>query len=131
MLKQILVNLLSNAVKFTPQGGRVTVSADCDPVAGYALTVADTGIGIALEDIPRALARFEQIDAKLDRRYEGTGLGLPLVVALAELHGAVFKLDSSPGVGTVASVIFPSRRTIGAAVLEAGKTTGPENQSVA
>jgi PAS domain S-box-containing protein len=108
MLKQILVNLLSNAVKFTPQGGRVTVSAHCDPVAGYALTVADTGIGIALEDIPKAFARFEQVDAKLDRRYEGTGLGLPLSKAFVELHGGSLELESEVGVGTTVTVRFPA-----------------------
>ncbi len=108
MLKQILVNLLSNAVKFTPQGGRVTVSAHCDPVAGFALTVADTGIGIALEDIPKALARFEQVDAKLDRRYEGTGLGLPLSKAFVELHGGSLELESEVGVGTTVTIRFPT-----------------------
>ncbi|MCZ6859219.1 MAG: PAS domain-containing protein [Alphaproteobacteria bacterium] len=108
MLKQILVNLLSNAVKFTPQGGRVTVSAHCDPATGYALTVADTGIGIALEDIPKALARFEQVDAKLDRRYEGTGLGLPLSKAFVELHGGSLELESEVGVGTTVTVRFPT-----------------------
>ncbi len=108
MLKQILVNLLSNAVKFTPQGGQVTVSANCDPVAGYALMVADTGIGIALDDIPKALARFEQVDAKLDRRYEGTGLGLPLSKAFVELHGGSLELESEVGVGTTVTVRFPS-----------------------
>jgi len=108
MLKQILVNLLSNAVKFTPQGGRVTVSAHCDPATGYALSVADTGIGIAFEDIPKALARFEQVDAKLDRRYEGTGLGLPLSKAFVELHGGSLELESEVGVGTTVTVRFPT-----------------------
>ncbi len=98
------------------------------------LTIADTGIGIADADLPAALATFGQVEASLSRKHEGTGLGLPLVAALAELHGAVFKLDSTPGVGTEASVTFPSRRTIGAPVLEAGETVSagrPENQSVA
>ena len=77
---------------------------------------------------------FPRFSAGLDRRHEGTGLGLPLVVALAELRGAVFKLDSKPGVGTKARVTFPSRRTIGAPVLEApavASAEAPENQSVA
>ena len=74
------------------------------------------------------------VEVGLDRRHEGTGLGLTLVVALAELHGAVFKLDSKPGAGTRASVIFPSRRTIGGPVMEtaaAASAEGPENQSAA
>ncbi len=129
-VKQILINLVSNAIKFTEPGGRVTLSASFEQ-GMISLVIADTGIGIAEADLPAALATFGQVEASLARNYEGTGLGLPLVVALAELHGAVFKLDSSPGVGTEASVTFPSRRTIGAPVLEVGDTKGPENQSVA
>ena len=110
MLKQILVNLLSNAVKFTPPGGRVTVSAHCDPAAGYTLTIADTGIGIAPDDIPKALARFEQVDARLDRRFEGTGLGLPLSKALVELHGGSLELESEVCVGTTVTIRFPAAR---------------------
>jgi signal transduction histidine kinase len=129
-VKQILINLLSNAIKFTEPGGRVAISASFER-GMISLTIADTGIGIAEADLPAALATFGQVEASLSRKHEGTGLGLPLVVALAELHGAVFKLDSSPGVGTKVRVTFPSRRTIGAPVLEAGKTERPENQSVA
>ena len=110
MLKQILVNLLSNAVKFTPPGGRVTVSAHCDPAAGYTLTIADTGIGIAPDDIPKALARFAQVDARLDRRFEGTGLGLPLSKALVELHGGSLELESEVCVGTTVTIRFPAAR---------------------
>jgi signal transduction histidine kinase len=84
------------------------VSAHCDPVAGYALTVADTGIGIALEDIPKALARFQQVDAQLDRRFEGTGLGLPLSKAFVELHGGSLELESEVGVGTTVTIRFPA-----------------------
>ncbi len=112
ILKQILVNLLSNAVKFTPQGGRVTVSAHCDPATGYALTVSDTGIGIAPGDIPKALARFAQIDACLDRRFEGTGLGLPLSKAFIELHGGSLELESEVGVGTAVTIRFPAVRVV-------------------
>ena len=129
-VKQILINLLSNAIKFTEPGGRVAISASFER-GMISLTIADTGIGIAEADLPAALATFGQVEASLSRKHEGTGLGLPLVVALVELHGAVFKLDSSPGAGTEARVTFPSRRTIGAPVLEAGETKGQENQSVA
>ena len=131
-VKQILINLLSNAIKFTEPGGRVTISASFER-GMITLAVADTGIGIAEADLPTALSTFGQVEAGLDRKHEGTGLGLPLVVALVELHGAVFKLDSKPGVGTKACVIFPSRRTIGAPAVEAAAATsaeGPENQSV-
>jgi signal transduction histidine kinase len=109
-LKQILVNLLSNAVKFTDAGGQVTLKAWCRMDIGYVLQVVDTGIGIAPEDIPKALSRFGQIDAGLNRRYEGTGLGLPLTKALVEQHGGSLDIQSEIGVGTTVTVRFPSIR---------------------
>ena len=112
MLKQILTNLLSNAVKFTPPGGRITVSAWLDRAGGYVLQIADSGIGIAAEDIPKAFARFEQIEGRHNRRFEGTGLGLPLVKALIELHGGRLRLESEVGIGTTVQVHFPESRTL-------------------
>jgi PAS domain S-box-containing protein len=132
-VKQILINLLSNAIKFTERGGRVTISASLDR-GTIALSVADTGIGIAENDLPSALSTFGQVDGSLDRKHEGTGLGLPLVVSLAELHGAVFKLDSTPGAGTTATVIFPSRRTLRAPIPDTATSRAndhPDSQSVA
>jgi signal transduction histidine kinase len=108
-LRQIVLNLLSNAVKFTPEGGDVTLGASLSD-DGLALIVADTGIGIAPEDIPRALERFGQIDSTLSRKYEGTGLGLPLAKHLAELHGARLAIDSEAGIGTTVTVTFPPSR---------------------
>ena len=112
MLKQILTNLLSNAVKFTPPGGRIEISARLDHEGAHLLEIADSGIGIAADDIPKALARFEQIDGRHSRRFEGTGLGLPLVKALVELHGGKFSLESEVGVGTTVRVRFPESRTL-------------------
>jgi len=126
ILKQILVNLLSNAVKFTPQGGRVTVSAHGDPAAGYVLTITDTGIGIAPDDIPKALARFAQIDASLDRRFEGTGLGLPLSKAFVELHGGSLELESEVGAGTTVTIRFPARRVVPCQAAGTGDMTARE-----
>ena len=111
-VKQILLNLLSNAVKFTPSGGSVTVRASIDPKIGYTIDVVDTGIGIALEDIPKALAKFGQIDSSLSRKYEGTGLGLPLSEALARMHGGKLHLRSSPNVGTTVSLVLPAERIV-------------------
>ncbi len=111
-LKQILVNLLSNAIKFTPQGGRVTLKAWCRGDSGHVFQVIDTGIGMRLEDIPRALAPFEQVDSDLNRKFEGTGLGLPLTKALAELHGGTLDLQSRLGGGTTATVRFPAERIV-------------------
>ena len=114
MLKQILVNLLSNAVKFTPAGGKVLIKAWHNPQSGYVLQVVDTGIGIALHDIPKALSRFGQVDSELARKYEGSGLGLPLTKALVELHGGYLDLQSEVGAGTTVTVRFPEERVIGA-----------------
>src|SRR5262249_45821152 len=75
--RQILLNLMSNAVKFTPTGGRVTVSATLMR-DGIEIAVADTGIGMKSEDIAIALEPFRQIEGTLSRRFDGTGLGLPL-----------------------------------------------------
>ena len=109
-IKQILTNLLSNAVKFTSSGGGVTLRAWVHANDGYVFQVADTGIGIALEDIPKALSPFEQIDGRLNRRYEGAGLGLPLTKSLVELHGGSLDLQSQVGVGTTVTVRFPVER---------------------
>ena len=116
-LKQILVNLLSNAVKFTNPGGTVTIKTWARPESGFIIQVIDSGIGMALDDIPKALEPFSQIDSKLDRKYEGTGLGLPLTKSLIELHSGSFDLQSKIGIGTTATVRFPAER-VGAAVAE-------------
>ena len=72
--------------------------------------MADTGIGIALADIPKTLTPFQQIDSALNRKYEGSGLGLPLTKALVELHGGTLGLQSEVGVGTTVTVRFPAER---------------------
>ena len=111
-LKQILVNLLSNGIKFTHTGGRVTLKAWCEAASGHVIQIIDTGIGIAPEDIGTALAPFQQIDSKLSRKYEGTGLGLPLTKAITELHGGILDLHSEVGVGTTVTVRFPADRIV-------------------
>ena len=109
-IKQIVLNLLSNALKFTPEGGRVSVSAVVPADGGLALVIADTGIGMREEDIPVALEPFRQIENPLTRHYEGTGLGLPLAKALAELHGGRLTIASALGKGTTVTVWLPPRR---------------------
>jgi len=109
-LKQILINLLSNAVKFTPEGGRVTLKALCGQSSGHVFQVIDTGIGIAPEDIPKAMTPFRQVDSALNRKFEGTGLGLPLSKSLVELHDGSLDLESQVGVGTTVTVRFPADR---------------------
>jgi PAS domain S-box-containing protein len=110
-LKQVLLNLLSNAVKFTQPGGRVTVEASADQ-RGFVMRVIDTGIGIAPADIPKALEPFGQVDSKLSRKYEGTGLGLPLSKGLVELHGGRLELASEVGVGTTVTIVLPPERIV-------------------
>jgi signal transduction histidine kinase len=107
-LRQIFLNLLSNAMKFTPRGGRVWLAVSIAP-SGVAVTVGDSGIGMSAEDIDVAMQPFGQVDNRLERRYEGTGLGLPLTRALVELHGAVMTFDSARGKGTKVTVAFPPR----------------------
>jgi signal transduction histidine kinase len=109
-LKQVLINLLSNAVKFTSSGGRVTLSGDINDNGDAVLRVEDTGVGMAPEDIPKALSPFGQLEQSLARRHAGTGLGLPLSKALVELHGGRLEITSKPGVGTTVSVILPRSR---------------------
>jgi PAS domain S-box-containing protein len=112
ILKQILINLLSNAVKFTPSGGEVAVRVWSRSDTGYIFQVVDTGIGMALEDIPTALAAFKQLDGALNRKFEGTGLGLPLTKSLIELHGGSLDLQSRVGVGTTVTARFPAERMV-------------------
>jgi PAS domain S-box-containing protein len=107
---QILINLLSNAFKFTPPGGRVTLGAAWRSDGGLAISVSDTGIGIAAEDIPLVLSAFGQVESMLSRQHHGTGLGLPLAKSLAELHGASLDLQSTPAVGTTVTIWLPPGR---------------------
>jgi len=109
-IKQILLNLVSNAVKFTPEGGRVTVQAGRDGNGDLVLSVRDTGIGIAPEDIPKVMERFGQVDSHLSRKHEGTGLGLPLSRQLAKLHGGDLTLASVPDQGTTVTITLPAAR---------------------
>jgi signal transduction histidine kinase len=108
--KQILINLLSNAVKFTPRGGSVTLAARITEDGWLEILVADTGIGIAENELWKALMPFTQVSSELSRRYEGTGLGLPLSKGFVELHGGTLGIDSKKGLGTTVTVRFPPQR---------------------
>jgi len=118
MMMQIMINLLSNAVKFTDIDGKVAVSADLvienETATGLKFVVQDNGIGIRAEDIPKALAKFEQVEDVFDRQFEGTGLGLPLAVALTKLQGGTFDLQSEYGEGTCVTITLPRERIVSA-----------------
>lgn len=107
-IRQVLVNLLSNAVKFTPDGGEVTlevaVNRDAELIE---MSVSDTGIGIAPENIGKLFMPFVQLDSSLSRRYAGTGLGLALVQRLVELHNGKVTLVSEEGKGSCFTVSLP------------------------
>lgn len=109
-LRQILTNLLTNAIKFTDRGGRITLVAGLPPDGGLLFEVSDNGIGIAAEDIPKALSQFGQVSKGPEYAQEGTGLGLPLTNALIGQHGGSLDLESEPGVGTTVRVFFPEHR---------------------
>jgi signal transduction histidine kinase len=108
--RQILLNLLSNAFKFTPTGGTVTLSAGHARGGGIAVTVRDTGIGIAPENIEKVLAPFGQVESAFSRRHHGTGLGLPLAKSLAELHGGTLRVESVLNEGTAVTIRLPAWR---------------------
>jgi signal transduction histidine kinase len=109
---QIVLNLVTNAIKFSPAGGPIEIACRADPAEGLSIAVIDTGIGIANDDLGRVLEAFEQVDSSLTRKQHGTGLGLPLVRAMMELHGGRFELSSTVGVGTEAKIVFPRDRLV-------------------
>lgn len=111
-IRQVLINLLNNAVKFTPEGGQITLKVIAPGELQKAnqmlqLSVTDTGIGIAPEDIPKLFHPFVQIDSTLNRQYAGTGLGLALVKRITELHGGEVHLTSELGVGSCFAIALP------------------------
>lgn len=112
LVKQMLLNLLTNAIKFTPAEGVVTVGARCAEDETVVVWVRDTGIGIDIADFDKILEPFGQADASLSREYEGTGLGLPLVKSMIELHQGRLEMDSTPGEGTEVRLRFPRERNV-------------------
>jgi signal transduction histidine kinase len=111
-LKQMMLNLLSNAVKFTPEDGDVCISAKLEENGGVAIVISDSGIGIAEADMQKVMTPFGQVDSALAREHEGTGLGVPLVKAMIELHGGTLSIESTPGKGSVVTLRFPPERSI-------------------
>lgn len=111
-LRQMLLNLLANAVKFTDRGGSVTVTGGLGEDGSIEIAVIDTGIGIAPENIKKVFEPFGQVAQSMTRDHEGTGLGLPLVKSLVELHGGRLAIDSTVGEGTRVSIAFPPERTV-------------------
>lgn len=121
-IRQVLINLLSNAVKFTPEGGQIILEASLVENAtsleeprkysrALRIAVLDTGIGIAPENFKQLFEPFLQIDSALNRKYQGTGLGLSLVKRIVELHGGGVSVESQPGVGSCFTIDLPLEET--------------------
>jgi signal transduction histidine kinase len=110
-LKQALINVVSNAIKFTPSHGRIVIDVDASPQT-IDIRVADTGIGIKPEDIPKVFEPYTQIDSAVAQRHKGTGLGMPLTLGLMRLHGGTVLLESQLGAGTTVTLRLPAERLV-------------------
>jgi two-component system cell cycle sensor histidine kinase PleC len=111
-IRQICLNLMSNALKFTPRGGRITLAVSGTAEGGQTLSVKDTGPGIPKEEIPRVMQAFGQGSLAHQTAEGGTGLGLPIVQNLVNLHGGTFELRSELRKGTEAVVCVPKSRVM-------------------
>ena len=107
-IKQVFVNLLSNAIKFTPKGGCVTVFVEPDSTSHIVrIHVQDDGIGIPEQHLRHVFEPFTQIDSRLSRQHEGTGLGLPIVQRIVDLHGGIVEVKSTVGKGSTFTMVLP------------------------
>jgi two-component system cell cycle sensor histidine kinase PleC len=113
-IRQVVLNLLSNAIKFTPQGGQVTIKLGWTAAGGQYLSIRDTGPGIPEEEIPVVMSSFGRGTLAQKNADEGTGLGLPIVKGLIELHGGMFSLRSKVREGTEVIVVLPPERVMNA-----------------
>ena len=110
MIKQVLINLLSNAVKFTPAGGKIAIASWIENDGKLAISISDTGLGISPEDQEQIFDPFVQVDSGLNRKFDGTGLGLPLSMAMVQLHSGTLDLESAVGAGTTVTIRLPHGR---------------------
>jgi len=112
LLRQALTNILSNALKFTQRGGAITIAVGRSPRTGIAISVADTGTGIAREEIEHVTQPFVQLENPYTREHAGTGLGLALAKRTMEWHNGQLRLESKPGVGTTVTLQLPPERVV-------------------
>jgi two-component system cell cycle sensor histidine kinase PleC len=112
--RQIVLNILSNAVKFTPQGGEITIKVGWTSSGGQYVSVKDTGPGIPEDEIPVVMSSFGRGSLAIKTAEQGSGLGLPIVKGLIDLHGGGFQLKSKPREGTEVIITFPASRVIDA-----------------
>ncbi|WOF74873.1 CHASE2 domain-containing protein [Parvibaculaceae bacterium PLY_AMNH_Bact1] len=123
LTKQMVLNLLSNAVKFSPSGSTIFLKANLNDSGAIRIDVCDEGIGIPQESIPKLTDAFYQVDARLEREFEGSGLGLTLVQKHMSLHSGTLRFESEENIGTTATLTFPPNRSV-----DLG-TAGPNTQS--
>jgi len=127
-MRQVLINLLNNAVKFTPENGRITLEVTKIEPDRVEIAIKDTGIGIAAENLEKIFEPFIQIDSKLNRQYDGTGLGLALVKKLVELQGGQITVSSKLGIGSCFTVSIPFNAKL---LIAKNQTTCPSEFSPA
>ena len=106
-LKQIIINILSNAAKFSPEGSKIRMTVSSTSVGGITICIEDNGEGMTPQEVETAMVPFGQINTGTNRQTEGTGLGLPITVALVRMHGGRFDISSEKGKGTRVSVTLP------------------------
>ena len=111
-VKQILINVISNAIKFTPRAGSVTIDGGVTDAGALEILVVDSGIGIAEEHLAKVMIPFWQVEGEQARRFQGTGLGLPLTKALVEAHGGTLSIASVVGEGTTVTITLPPHRVL-------------------
>jgi len=111
-LKQAFLHLFGNAVKFNCLGGQINTSIDVSNAGEIVISIADTGIGIPADDIPKVLAPFGQQETAFLRTRGGVGLGLTLAQSFVDLHGGTIDLESAPGIGTTVIITFPRKRSV-------------------
>lgn len=109
-IKQVLGNVYANAVKYTPDGGRITMFTNYDMDGTFRLSITDTGVGMNITEVQKALSPFGQLDNALDRSSSGTGLGLPLSKAIMDVHDGRLEILSEKSIGTTVTLVFPSER---------------------
>ena len=112
VLKQTIINLLANAFKYSEDGDQIRLAADQDETGDIVITVSDSGVGIAAENLPSLTEPFFQVDGGFTRESEGVGLGLYLCNGFVRLHGGELSIDSELGQGTVVTVRLPGQRAI-------------------
>jgi nitrogen-specific signal transduction histidine kinase len=129
-LKQVLYNYLSNAIKFTPEGGRVTLSASPAGPDLFRVEVRDTGIGVSPENLGKLFVEFQQLDASAAKKYQGTGLGLALTKRIVEAQGGRVEVQSVPGRGSTFAAILPRVTALASETATGRAASGMQNTTI-